>query len=182
VALRSLSHQRFADAYLKHGNAAEAAREAGYKCKNDLNFANTGHRLLKIPDIQQYIAEQRAVMDGASTDSALLIRDSLKDILSTTITDFCSWREDGIVQFKPSDKLTPAQARRIKRIRGTHRVDPEGAEVTSIDIELFDPMSAAKLLADIDGLTGDINVSIANLAKYGINVKRDGDNWTIEKG
>ena len=49
--------EKFAQAYLIHGNATEAARVAGYKANSSFALANTGHRLKNEPEVQERIKE-----------------------------------------------------------------------------------------------------------------------------
>ena len=49
--------EKFAQAYLIHGNATEAARVAGYKANSSFALANTGHRLKNDPEVQERIKE-----------------------------------------------------------------------------------------------------------------------------
>jgi len=49
--------EKFAQAYIVHRNATEAAKAAGYSGSSDQAFATQGHRLLNNDEIKERIAE-----------------------------------------------------------------------------------------------------------------------------
>jgi phage terminase small subunit len=51
----TIKQQKFADAYLTHGNATKAYYEAGYKTSNDNMAGVEGNKLLRNPKVSQYI-------------------------------------------------------------------------------------------------------------------------------
>ena len=55
----TLKQHRFVDAYLASGNAAQAARQAGY-CQKAARQA--GHRLCKTPTVQAELIRRRAAL------------------------------------------------------------------------------------------------------------------------
>ena len=55
--------KRFADYFLETGNAAEAARRAGYAAK-------CGRKLKKLPQVEEYLGERIAGLDAGRMASA----------------------------------------------------------------------------------------------------------------
>lgn len=50
----------------------------------------------------------------------------------------------------------------------------------SVDLQLYDKMSALKVLAKYAGITGDLNSAIATLARYGLILSQDSEGrWTV---
>lgn len=68
----------FADHYLATGNAAEAARRAGYSphCAN-----RTGHRMLTNDDVRAYIGERQRQIDSERIASVQEIMETMTSIL-----------------------------------------------------------------------------------------------------
>jgi len=54
--------ERFAQAYILHRNATEAARAAGYTGSSAQAFANQGHRLLNTEEIKERIEELESTL------------------------------------------------------------------------------------------------------------------------
>lgn len=61
----------FCEAYLKSGNAAEAARQAGYSARTARSI---GQRLLTYADIREYLAERNAEIMAENTATLEEIR------------------------------------------------------------------------------------------------------------
>jgi len=55
--------ERFAQAYILHRNATEAARAAGYTGSSAQAFANQGHRLLNNEEIKERIEELESTLE-----------------------------------------------------------------------------------------------------------------------
>ena len=55
--------ERFAQAYILHRNATEAARAAGYTGGSAQAFANQGHRLLNNEEIKERIEELESTLE-----------------------------------------------------------------------------------------------------------------------
>ena len=68
-------HQRFADAYLAHGNATQAYKDAGYKGKGDVAVTGASE-ILRNPHVANYIAniQHEASELAALSHSWVLLR------------------------------------------------------------------------------------------------------------
>lgn len=77
----SEKQKAFCDYYIANGgNGTQAAKDAGYKGKNDSTYAVTANENLRKPKIKAYIAERIAEIESnriASADEAMQIITSL---------------------------------------------------------------------------------------------------------
>lgn len=113
----------FCEAYLKCGNAAEAARKAGYSARTARSI---GQRLLTYADIREYLADRNAEIMAENTATLEEIRsfwtttmrdqeakqaDRLKasELLSKALTLECA----AAGTLNPFDSLTDEELRRL---------------------------------------------------------------------
>ena len=116
--LLSGKHKAFADAYIATGNASESARRAGYSSQC---AGVTGHKLLRRPDVQEYLANMTAKVHEAEEED---LRDRVNKELSTlafaNIADFISIDDDGTPRVDLSN-ATPEQLRAIASVKSKTR-------------------------------------------------------------
>ena len=189
--MSELSKQKleiFCRAYVfdTNGNATRAAVKAGY---SERSAAELARRVMRRPEVKARIAElkQEFLADsGYDADSVRrLIVDRLVGIVATKPTDILRTsspdsptREEDLKQLAelsggqnvldfgdalvvPSSALSPEQEMAVKSFRIVR--DPKSG-VPSVDLQLYDPVSAAKLLAEIAGIKaadGQVNVSMS---------------------
>lgn len=119
-----LTEQRklFCDYYLINMNAAEAARQAGYKANNNQQFGQKGYKLLQVKEVKEYIKyrlEQVGEENLAKLNevvkyltSALRGQEVEKSIVVTreghkgTFSDTINIKE---FQIKPRDRINAAK-------------------------------------------------------------------------
>lgn len=130
--------EKFIEEYIAKGNAAEAARNAGYSVKTARTI---GQELLTIPDVQEEIARRRAEIRKTSITPERIIREYLR-LLNVDMKDITDWGPDG-VKPRPSDALTDDQAAAISEIAETQ---------AGIKIKLHDKKGILDSLARIAGM------------------------------
>ena len=126
------------DEYIMKGNAAEAARNAGYSAKT---ADRIGHKLLRKVEIAEEIARRRAELRKTSITPERIIREYLR-LLNVDMKDYAAWGPDG-VKPRPSDALTDDQAAAISEIAETQ---------SGIKIKLHDKKGILDSLARIAGM------------------------------
>ena len=129
---------KFMDEYIMKGNAAEAARNAGYSAKT---ADRIGHKLLRKVEIAEEIARRRAELRKTSITPERIIREYLR-LLNVDMKDYAAWGPDG-VKPRPSDALTDDQAAAISEIAETQ---------SGIKIKLHDKKGILGSLARIAGM------------------------------
>lgn len=145
---------KFMDEYIMKGNAAEAARNAGYSVKT---ADRIGHKLLRKVEIAEEIARRRAELRKTSITPERIIREYLR-LLNVDMKDITDWGPGG-VKPRPSDALTDDQAAAISEIAETQ---------AGIKIKLHDKKGILDSLARIAGMfvekvehTGSISIEQA---------------------
>lgn len=83
----------FCEAYLKCGNAAEAARKAGYSARTARSI---GQRLLTYADIREYLADRNAEIMAENTATL----EEIRSFWTTTMRD---------QEAKPTDRLKASE-------------------------------------------------------------------------
>ena len=129
---------KFIEEYIAKGNAAEAARNAGYSVKTARTI---GQELLTIPDVQEEIALRRAELRKTCATPERIVREYLQ-LLNANMKDYAAWGPDG-VQARPSDALTDDQAAAISEIAETQ---------SGIKVKLHDKKGILDSLARIAGM------------------------------
>jgi phage terminase small subunit len=129
---------KFMDEYIMKGNAAEAARNAGYSAKT---ADRIGHKLLRKVEIAEEIARRRAELRKTSITPERIIREYLR-LLNVDMKDYAAWGPGG-VKPRPSDALTDDQAAAISEIAETQ---------SGIKIKLHDKKGILDSLARIAGM------------------------------
>lgn len=114
LAPLNLRQQRFAIHYLRLGNAARAAREAGYARKGAYR---TAYRLMENPKIAAAIRAIGSALHKAAASSAEEVVESLTRDVRVTMGDFCD--EDGCLTRASIEKAMqdPYLAGAVQRIR-----------------------------------------------------------------
>ncbi len=148
-----LRHQKFILSYLTHFNGTKAAREAGFSPKTANEQAA---QLLAKLSIQEALAEVSAVVMEADIATIKEIHQFWTRVMRSSITNVCSWNEDGFTFTKNSENILRETAQLIKRIRVTERVSQKGDWTeTRTEIELHDAMDASDKLARSYGIYRD---------------------------
>lgn len=117
--------QRFVEAYLgpSKGNAADAARRAGYKAKDAHAYSVTGARLLASVGIRQAITEAQQKTRRASIADIVEIHETLTDLLRTD-------------EVAPSDRIKAGVE--LAKMRGQYAAQKLDVEVKGAPVWLPD--------------------------------------------
>ena len=71
----TIKQRKFADEYIKTGNATEAYKKAGYKYSSDNMASVEGHKLLRNPKVKAYIDERmKKLEEEAIADQAEVLK------------------------------------------------------------------------------------------------------------
>lgn len=93
-------HQRFADSYLLSFNATKAAIDVGY---SSATAGQTGYKLLRREDVQQYLAERRIAL---ATSTGVTLERTVAELARVAFADLRDVVEWGTRAVKVSDALT----------------------------------------------------------------------------
>jgi len=129
---------KFMDEYVMKGNAAEAARNAGYSEKR---AGEQAYQLLQKTTIQAEIARRRAELRKTSITPERIIQEYLQ-LLNVNMKDISTWGPGGVIA-RPSDALTDEQAAAISEIAETR---------SGIKVKLHDKKGVLDSLARIAGM------------------------------
>lgn len=93
-------HEKFADSYLLSFSATKAAIAAGYSAKT---ATQSGYKLLRRPDVQQYLSERRATLAASTGVTLERVVAELSRVAFADLRDVIDW---GARAVKVSDALT----------------------------------------------------------------------------
>jgi hypothetical protein len=162
VPLKS-NHKIFADHYLRTGNASESARKAGSTAKA---CHVTGHKWLRRPDVQQYLATAAAKLAAPRAEAAEQAKDlkarviqELSTMAFANIAEFITVGDDGLPRVDFSG-ASEEQLRAITSIKTkkTKRLDKDGnvvAEDFEAGFTLADKYRGLELLGRTQGIFRD---------------------------
>jgi phage terminase small subunit len=160
--------ERFCHEYLVDSNGTQAAIRAGYSKRTAGSLAE---RLLKNVDISRRIEElEREILDKLKlTKEKVLAR--LELIAFGTIEGIVSI-ESGEARVKDTATMHPDKLAIIQSIKVNER--------GRVSVSIHPQMPALLELARITGLSGDVNLAIATMEKYGVKLRRKDDGtWFI---
>ena len=154
--------------------ATASAREAGYK---ESNASRTASKLLARQDVQAYIAQyekERLAIERINATGVLV------EIAKTAFFDFSEILDlmDGEEILDKSNWSDMARSA-IAGVKITRTVQPDKSVRIVTEFKMWDRLKALKMLGDNVGAFKDLNVALAVLETYGIQVaKRDG-RWQV---
>lgn len=135
--------QAWAEAYLLTLSKAEAARRAKYKGDN-AQLAVIGWQNYRKLHIQAYLKERLAEM----TMPAEEVLRRLTDMASSNISDFAQIRDS-------KDLVDCENGHVIKKFKKTNITTEKGSEVETVELELYDALSALEKLGRYHALFTD---------------------------
>ncbi|WP_373538779.1 terminase small subunit [Chamaesiphon sp.] len=161
---------RFCEEYLIDQNATQSCLRSGYSPKT---AAAIGAENLTKPEIQAQIALLKSLQSDRLQIDADRVLQKYWEIVDFKLSDVCHF--DGAkVTFKPFSEWNDRA-----RCAVTSFKENKG-EITEIRAE--SKLPALRALGLHFGLFSDLNIAIATLKTYGINLKKDAfDNWIIDK-
>jgi len=127
--------------------------------------------LLKQPKIQSALKEICAPIMTGHIATIREVAKFLTNCIDAKITDYCSWDENGVTIYHPSNELTDEQIKAIREIDITE-VQTRGGIRRNMKIRLHDPLRAAELLGKYHGMfqekvehTGEIKITVEKRLK-----------------
>lgn len=146
-------HKVFADTYLITGNASESARKAGY---SENSAGISGHKLLKRPDVQAYLAQQGAKASEQAEDLQSRVIQELERVAFANIADFITIGDDG----KPEIDFSSASREQLAAIvqvksKSSRRFDKDGNHVGTDNEHAF---VMADKMRGLDGLARHLGI------------------------
>ncbi len=148
--------ERFCQQYILHGNAARAAREAGYSHDNARKI---GSENLTKPDISARIEVLRKPILERYHMSKERILHELSVIAQSNVLDIATVNSDGHMVIDMRD-MTREQAAAIAQVEVTHLPPIEEADgsftpVLKTKVKMWDKMAALEKLAKQHGILDD---------------------------
>jgi hypothetical protein len=134
-------HKKFVAEYLKDENYTRACRAAGWKCKNERSFRETGRKLLKHPEIKEAIARAQLVVAGLVEQAIDIPIDAERTLLEVARVAYADISKalDGNGNVRPLDLIDPHTRAAIKSYR-KRTVEGDKGTVTTVEITLHDKM------------------------------------------
>ncbi|MCW1910805.1 terminase small subunit [Lactiplantibacillus paraplantarum] len=159
--------QRFADEYIKSGNAADAARKAGYSKRS---ARSVGQENLTKPDIKQYIDDQMAEIASKRIMDATEAVELLTSIArgETKETVYIGTAEGVYEKHKEADLKTRISAAReiLKRYPGDDKLAK--AQISKAEADVRIATAKARIVEhqanELEGV-GHVNPLLKALAK-----------------
>ncbi|MGY5437659.1 terminase small subunit [Lactiplantibacillus argentoratensis] len=139
--------QRFADEYIKSGNAADAARKAGYSKRS---ARSVGQENLTKPDIKKYIDEQMAEIESSKIADAKEVMEFYTRVLrgeelETVVVGTADGAES--IERPPTTKDKTAVAKEIlKRYPGNDKLVEQQIRKLKADADIAE--AKAKMVSD----------------------------------
>lgn len=168
-ALAALTEQQraYAVAYTRHGNSAQAARDAGYSEKSAADLAR---RLRAHAGVQEAVRALAALRGAEATYSA----DDLRALLAAALdfdpeTLFIRNAEGQPIGLRSLDSLSAAERLRVKKLDVRMRVSAKGerASFRNLEVELVDPLGIVDRLARLGAYYADsaaVSINLGQLA------------------
>ena len=177
VSVISSRDTLFCHKYVESGNKSHAAREVGY-AKGSNTVAN---RILKRPEIQEYIqqlTEEREQLRRVTATGVII------ELAKTAFFDFAEMvdclKGNGSLDKENWSTEARSAVSSIKVTKTYRDVIDEGCEIdVTTEIKTWDRLRALKMLGDHVGAFTDLNVAIAVLRTYGINLAKVDGEWQV---
>lgn len=132
----------FIASYVECLNKTQAAKDAGYQCKNDNSFAQMGHETLRNPKVRAEI--DRILGERAMSAEEVVAR--ISDHAAGSMGDFVEWSEDFGIRLDLTKAQAMGKLHLIKKFKETEnkRIDKDGNEYITLrrEVELYDAAAA----------------------------------------
>lgn len=83
----TIKQEKFCIEYAKSGNARQAYKNAGYKCKNDASYDASASQLLRNPKVKARLAELAEEIKAASIADITEMQQTLTSIIRKQMTE-----------------------------------------------------------------------------------------------
>ena len=168
----TLRHRVFADNYLLHGNASEAARGAGYALKN---APKQGSELLARADVQAYLTARRDELAAEFGLSREAVTREIRAVAHSSL-DHYDLSNDG--KLLTSAGAPPDAIRAVRSFKNRQRraektfADGSRSVVTTVETEisLWPKIEALRMAAEILALVGRNAPSLAERVEAAVEV------------
>jgi phage terminase small subunit len=144
----SVKRERFVEEYVKSGNAADAARKAGYSGNSNHTFAQQGHQLLTNIDIRDRVERRRAEALRLSQFHTNELVGMLFEATTAGISDVLE--PDGT--FDPIKCGERGKDHLVKKSRRTERHSKDGSRRVTYEVEMYSRLDAIDQLRDTFGM------------------------------
>lgn len=148
VVSMKATHQIFADEWIRCRNATEAYLAAFHLCTNRKTAGTEGHKLLKKPEINEYIQEKLAEL---SRNAGLSVQRVLEEEARLSLSDIRQIFKGGTPI--PPEDLPEDIARAIKGVKQTTR-------------NVFHTDGSAEIITTYDYVFWDKGASLKRVEKY----------------
>ncbi|MEM9945315.1 MAG: terminase small subunit [Cyanobacteria bacterium P01_D01_bin.36] len=173
----SPTDELFCRKYVEHGNKSQAAREIGHS-KSPNTIAN---RILKKPGVQDFVNQLKQERDALRQVTATGV---IIELAKTAFFDFAEMVDclqgNGSLN-KENWSIEARSAVSSIKVTRTYSGDDESGRELNIttEIKTWDRLRALKMLGDHVGAFTDLNVAIAVLRTYGINLAKIDGQWQV---
>ena len=169
----------FCHSYAESGNKAKAAKTAGYGG----NPSAAANRLLKRSEINEYIQQ---LIDERESLRRITATGVIIELAKTAFFDFAEMvdclKGNGSLDKEKWSTDARSAVSSIKVTKTYRDVIDEGCEIdVTTEIKTWDRLRALKMLGDHVGAFTDLNVAIAVLRTYGINLAKVDGEWQVLK-
>ena len=166
----------FCHSYAESGNKAKAAKTAGYGG----NPSAAANRLLKRDEINEYVQQ---LIDERESLRRITATGVIIELAKTAFFDFAEMvdclQSNGSLKKENWSTDARSAVSSIKVTR-TYREVEDGHELdVTTEIKTWDRLRALKMLGDHVGAFTDLNVAIAVLRTYGINLAKVDGEWQV---
>ena len=167
----------FCHKYVDSGKKSQSAKDAGWAS----NPAQAANKLLKRPEIKEYIHQLRQERDALRQVTATGV---IIELAKTAFFDFAEMVDclKGNGSLDKENWSTDARsAVSSVKVTKTYRdvIDDEQLIDVTTEIKTWDRLRALKMLGDHVGAFTDLNVAIATLRTYGINLAKIDGEWQV---
>lgn len=169
----TLRHRVFADNYLLHGNASEAARGAGYALRN---APKQGCELLARPDVQAYLACRRAELAVEFGLSREEVTREVRAVAHSSLAhyDLTDAGKLSILGGAPQDAIRAVRGfkNKVRRSEKTHADGSVTVDTTvETEISFWPKVEALRIEAEILALVGRNAPSLAERIEAAVGVQ-----------
>lgn len=137
---------RFCEEYLVDLNATRTAHRAGYSRKTARQI---GYELLRRPRVQARIA---ALMAERSRRTQVTVDRVLEEIAVIGFSDLRDYAVTDAGKMTTTFGAPPGASRAVRAIKRRRKVTEEGAEITTVEFQLWDKDANLRLLAQHLGI------------------------------
>lgn len=137
----------FVDEYLKHLNATQAVKAAGYKVKD---AAAKGSQILRKGNIQAYVKKAMQNRERRTEITQDRVLSEIAKVAFSNIGDIMDWSDAGI-RLRNSNDLSKDQKAAISSIK-EKVTDGEGFSTKTLEVRFHDKIKSLELLAKHLGL------------------------------